>query len=94
MKYHALFGIKTTLDTLSRSTKIYLIELAFTSIIYPTIISINTKSTSLNSMHKHIAMNYANARIKKKQPTPNWYLRELFSGKEWLKKYNMYFEVF
>lgn len=66
MKYHALFGIKTTLDTLSRSTKIYLIELAFTSIIYPTIISINTKSTSLNSMHKHIAMNYANARIKKK----------------------------
>jgi len=66
MKYHALFGIKTTLGTLSRSTKFYLIELACTNVIYPTIISINTKPTSLNSMHKHIIMNYANARIQKK----------------------------
>lgn len=65
MKYHAVFGIKTTLGTLFRCTKIYLMELACTSVIYPTIISVNTKSTSLISMQKHVIMDYTNARMKK-----------------------------
>lgn len=67
MKYHALFGIKTILGTLSKSTKIYLMELARTSVIYPTIISINIKSTSLNGKHKHIITYYTNTRVWRKQ---------------------------
>lgn len=64
MKYHALFGIKTTLGTSPTSTKTYLMELVFASVTYRTIISINTESTSLTRMHKHIKMN-VNTRLQK-----------------------------
>lgn len=93
VQYCTLFGIQSTLGTLSRSTKFHLMELAFTSVIYPTIISTNTKSTSLNSKHKHIIMNYSNARTQK-NPTPNGHLKALFGRRDWFKKYKTNFQNF
>lgn len=88
MKYHALFGIKTILCTSSRSTKIYLMELACTSVIYTTIISINIKSTSLNGKHKHIIMYYANTGVWRKQQQT---LKEIIWWKRTIKNYNIFY---
>lgn len=91
MKYHVLFGIKTILCTSSKSTKIYLIELACTSVIYPTIISINIKSTSLNDKHKHIITYYANTRVWRKQQQT---LKEIIWWKRTIKTIIFFIFIF
>lgn len=66
-------------------------ELACTSVIYPTIISIDIKSTSLNGKHKHIITYYANTRVWRKQQQT---LKEIIWWKRTIKNYNIFYFYF